>query len=79
MSEEKRIIETVDENSLRKMFVNIIRKSIYEYYMCLKFRAIDMENTANIFSRNKAVSKGEFELKDIEKIIKEIENKWVAD
>ncbi len=68
-----------DENSLRKMFVNIIRKSIYEYYMCLKFRAIDMENTANIFSRNKAVSKGEFELKDIEKIIKEIENKWVAD
>lgn len=68
-----------DENSLRKMFVNIVRKSIYEYYMCLKFRAIDMENTANIFSRNKTVSRGEFELEDIEKIIKEIENKWVAD
>lgn len=67
-----------DEKALRKMFINIVRKSIYEYYMCLKFRAIDLENTANIFSRNKNNSKGEFELEDIEKIIAEIEKKWVA-
>lgn len=67
-----------DEKALRKMFINIVRKSIYEYYMCLKFRAIDLENTANIFSRNKNNSRGEFELEDIEKIIAEIEKKWVA-
>lgn len=68
-----------DEEALRKMFVNIIRKSIYEYYMNLKFRAIDLENTANIFSRNKTVSRGEFDLDELEKIITEIENKWVQD
>lgn len=68
-----------DEKAMQKMFVNIVRKSIYEYYMGLKFRAIDLENTANIFSRNKCSTKNEFELDDIEKIITEIENKWVAD
>ncbi len=68
-----------DEKAMQKMFVNIVRKSIYEYYMGLKFRAIDLENTANIFSRNKCSTKKEFELDDIEKIITEIENKWVAD
>lgn len=68
-----------DEKAMQKMFINIVRKSIYEYYMGLKFRAIDLENTANIFSRNKCSTKNEFELDDIEKIITEIENKWVAD
>lgn len=67
-----------DEKALKKMFINIVRKSIYEYYMCLKFRAIDLENTANIFSRNRNDSKGEFDIEDIEKIIAEIEKKWVA-
>lgn len=68
-----------DEKAMQKMFVNIVRKSIYEYYMGLKFRAIDLENTSNIFSRNKCSTKNEFELDNIEKIITEIENKWVAD
>ena len=68
-----------DENAMHKMFTNIVRKSIYEYYTGLKFRAIDVENTTNIFARNKEISKGEFSKEDLEKIITEIENKWVAD
>lgn len=68
-----------DQESMQKMYVNIVRKSIYEYYMGLKFRAIDLANTANIFSRNKNISSSEFSLEELEKIITEIENKWVAD
>ena len=68
-----------DEDSLHKMFVNIVRKSIYEYYMGLKFRLKEEAETTSIFARNRGEIRREFSLEELEKIIAEIENKWVAD
>ena len=68
-----------DEESMHKMFVNIIRKSIYEYYMGLKFRLKEEAETTSIFARNRNPIRREFSIEELEKIIAEIENKWVAD
>ena len=68
-----------DEDSLHKMFVNIIRKSIYEYYVGLNFRAIEEANTTNIFSRNKESANKFFTTDELQKIIDEIEKRWVVD
>lgn len=68
-----------DEEALHKMFVNIIRKSIYEYYVGLKFRLKEESETASIFSRNRAPIKRIFTIDETEKIIADIENRWVAD
>lgn len=68
-----------DEDALHKMFVNIIRKSIYEYYVGLKFRLKEESETASIFSRNRAPIKRIFTIDETEKIIADIENRWVAD
>lgn len=68
-----------DDESMKKMFVNIVRKSIYEYYMGLKFRIKEESETTSIFSRNRAELRREFTLDELEKIIKFIEDKWVAD
>lgn len=68
-----------DDESMKKMFVNIVRKSIYEYYMGLKFRIKEESEATSIFSRNRAELRREFTLDELEKIIKFIEDKWVAD
>jgi len=68
-----------DDESLHKMFVNIIRKSIYEYYVGLNFRAIEEANTTNIFSRNRETSNKDFSTDELQKIIDAIESKWVVD
>ena len=68
-----------DEESIHKMLVNIIRKSIYEYYVGLKFRMKEEAETTNIFARNKEENKSEFTLEILEKIIDIIETKWVND
>lgn len=68
-----------DETSLHNMFVNIIRKSIYEYYVGLKFRLKEEAETTSIFARNRAEIRREFTIDELGKIITEIENRWVAD
>lgn len=68
-----------DEKSLHDMFVNIIRKSIYEYYVGLKFRLKEEAETTSIFARNRAEIRREFSMDELEKIITEIENRWVTD
>ena len=68
-----------DEESIHKMLVNIIRKSIYEYYVGLKFRMIEEDQTTNIFARNREATKSDFSIDLLENIINEIETKWVAD
>lgn len=68
-----------DNESLKKMYENIIRKSIYEYYFGLKFRLEEEANTTNLFSRNRAEVRKIFTIEELKKIIEEIENKWVAD
>lgn len=68
-----------DEDFMHKMLVNIIRKSIYEYYIGLKFRLKEEAETTSIFARNKAEIRREFSLDELEKIIAGIENIWVVD
>ncbi len=68
-----------DENALHEMYLNIVRKSIYEYYVGLKFRLKEEAETTSIFARNRAEIRREFSIEELEKIITEIENKWVAD
>ena len=60
------------------MLVNIVRKSIYEYYVGQKYRIVEEEQTTNIFARNKKTTKKEFSLDLLENIINTIEEKWVA-
>ena len=61
------------------MLVNIVRKSIYEYYMGLKFRIKEASETTNIFARNREEVRSEFTMEALNKIISAIENKWVKD
>lgn len=68
-----------DEASMHKMFVNIVRKSIYEYYVGLKFRIKEEAETTSIFARNRGEIRKEFTLDELQKIITAIEDKWVAD
>ena len=68
-----------DEESLHNMFVNIIRKSIYEYYVGLNFRTVEEANTTNIFSRNRESGDKLFTLDELQHIIDAIEARWVVD
>ena len=68
-----------DEKAMHQMFINIVRKSIYEYYVGLKFRIKEESQTSSIFTRNRGEIRREFSLEELEKIIAEIENRWVSD
>ncbi len=68
-----------DEKSMHNMFLNIVRKSIYEYYVGLKFRIKEESETTSIFARNRAEVRRIFTLEELEKIITVIEDKWVSD
>ena len=68
-----------DETSKQQMYINIVRKSIYEYYVGLKFRIQEESQTSSIFARNRGEVRREFSLDELEQIITEIENRWVSD
>lgn len=53
-----------DKKHLREFFKNILRKSIYEYYISLKF---DTE-----------LNNGRYSIKELDEIIKKIEGLWVC-
>jgi len=56
---------------------NILRKSIYEYYVFQRWQLKNAANTANMF-RQKEIKTSEFELMQLDMIITTIENKWVS-
>lgn len=69
----------LDEEKKLKLAENIIRKSLYEYYVSLRFKYKEASKTTNIFTmRNK---QKEFELtsNQVEKVISIIEDLWVKD
>lgn len=66
-----------DETSMHKFLLNIVRKSIYEYYVGLKFRLEEENKTTNIFAKNKEECKKEFTVEELVKIINQIEQAWV--
>ena len=69
-----------DEEAKHEVFKNIIRKSIYEYYVSIKFKLDETKKTANLFRRN-------YEYEDeititknqAEKVIEKIEKLWIKD
>ena len=56
---------------------NIIRKSIYEYYVGKRYLLKNQRNTANVFDKKLQPQTGEFALLQLDMIISSIEAKWV--
>ena len=56
---------------------NILRKSIYEYYISRKYLLKNQRNTSNLFEKKMQPATGEFELLQLDMIISSIEAKWV--
>ena len=69
-----------DEDAKEELFRNIIRKSIYEYYVLIKFKLDSANKTTNLFKRNTnyedeiTITKAQ-----AEKVIEKIEKAWVQE
>ena len=69
-----------DEDAKEELFRNIIRKSIYEYYVSIKFKLDSANKTTNLFKRNTSyedeitITKAQ-----AEKVIEKIEKAWVQE
>ena len=63
-------------NDNYSFLTNILRKSIYEYYVVQRWNIKNSSNTANMFKKNE-IKTSEFELMQLDMIISTIENKWV--
>ena len=69
-----------DEDAKHELFKNIIRKSIYEYYVSIKFKLDETKKTANLFRSNSdyedeiTITKAQ-----AEKVIEKIEKAWVQE
>ena len=66
-----------NEELKKNMQAEIIKKSIYGYFFNLKQNHKDFKFPANIFRSKKEVKEKEIDIKTAEKIIREIEEKWV--
>lgn len=67
----------LSEKDKNKLAENIIRKSIYEYYVTLKFKCKDENKMTNIFAMRNKQKTVELSLKQIELMISMIESLWV--
>jgi len=66
-----------DEDKKAKLAQNIIRKSIYEYYVSLKFRYKEENKMTNIFALRNKPKTQELTSKQIDMVISIIEGLWV--
>lgn len=66
-----------DEEKKSKLAENIIRKSIYEYYVSLKFKYKEEHKMTNIFAMRNKPKTQELSIKQIDSAISTIENLWV--
>src|SRR5574344_239580 len=70
----------LDEDSKQLLSENIVRKSIYEYYVMLKFKSKEENKMTNIFAlRNNKKKTVELTPKQIELMIGIIEGLWVKE
>ncbi len=67
----------LDENMKQKLAINIIRKSVYENYVAMKFKKIDDSKTTNIFALKNREDVVTFSEEQIQKVIDKIESLWV--
>ncbi|MCR5266832.1 MAG: hypothetical protein K6E29_09620 [Cyanobacteria bacterium RUI128] len=61
----------------KSFLTNILRKSIYEYYVLQRWQLKNSAKTANMFQKHE-MEKSEFELMQLDMIISTIEAKWVT-
>lgn len=66
-----------DEDKKSKLAKNIIRKSIYEYYVSLKFKYKEEHKMTNIFAMKNKPKTIELTAKQIDTVISVIEKIWV--
>ena len=60
-----------------QFLTNIIRKSIYEYFVGRRYIIKNQRNTKNVFGSKKTQDDGEFKLLQLDLIISSIESRWV--
>lgn len=68
-----------DEESKTKLTQNILRKSVYEHYVAMKFKLNEQKRTTNIFSLKNKTENFPFSLKQLESMISLIERCWVSE
>lgn len=66
-----------DKKYKLELVKNILRKSIYEHYITLKFKLTEDNKTTNIFSMKNKPQEPEIPLEKIKRMIKVIEDLWV--
>ena len=66
-----------DEPLKHELTENIVRKSIYEYYVALKFKQKESKQTTNIFTLKNKPKVQELTMKQLELMISIIESLWV--
>ena len=72
---ESQLLLSLQDN--KEFLKNILRKSIYEYYVRQRWILTNSKNTKSIFNKNKEDDTIGFELMQIDMIISSIENLWV--
>ena len=60
----------------KEFFMNILRKSIYEYYIVERWKIQNIDKTKNLFMKSNE-DEFEFDLMQLDMIISTIESKWV--
>ena len=60
-----------------QFLTNIVRKSIYEYYVGRRYILKNQNNTKSVFQSKNKPNNGEFKLLQLDMIISSIEAKWV--
>lgn len=66
-----------DKKTKEEMMINIIKKSVYEYFVLVKQNIKEAGFTTNIFRAKKEKNDEKMDIKKVENIIKNIETKWV--
>ena len=72
---ESQLLLSLQDN--KEFLKNILRKSIYEYYVRQRWILTNSKNTKSIFNKKKEDDTIGFELMQIDMIISSIENLWV--
>jgi hypothetical protein len=60
-----------------QFLTNIIRKSIYEYYVGKRYLLQNQRNASNMFDKREKSEADDFKLLQLDIIISNIESKWV--
>ena len=72
---ESQLLLSLQNN--KEFLKNILRKSIYEYYIHQRWVLTNSKNTKSIFNKKDENKSNGFELMQIDMIISTIENLWV--